>query len=90
MSEADKGDVEERIKKLEDKIDVLQKQAEGDDKIRIEAYDLKVEASSEETAMEDLMEMCSDEMENLTRRALIGEYQELEEEDLFMKIFGGE
>lgn len=38
--------------------------------------------------MRELLRMVSCEMESLTQRALIGEYQELEEEDLFFNIFG--
>ena len=90
MSESETvEDLNEKIDELENKLDRLDQRTKGKNRIKIQAYDLRIEASSEETHMRDLLRMVSCEMESLTQRALIGEYQEIEREDLHSILFGG-
>ncbi|SNR49637.1 hypothetical protein [Halorubrum vacuolatum] len=58
-------------------------------RLRIQACDLEVEAESNEESVEEMMEYLSPEMESLMRHHLAGEYEVIEEEDLFAQIFGG-
>jgi hypothetical protein len=89
VSESQKADdLEEKVEELESKIDRIDERTQGKNQIRISAYDLSIDAKSEETGMRELLRMVSCEMDSLMTQALIGEYQELEEEDLFFKIFG--
>lgn len=81
-------DIEDKVERLEAKIDRLEETAGGNNQIRIQAYDLSIKASSEETGMRELLNMCSSEMDDLMKQALIGEYQQIEREDLFGQIFG--
>lgn len=86
------SDSENKIEELERELDRLESKVDsqnrGKNRIEVRAYDLAVSASSEEASMKDLQEVASDEMETLQRRALVGEYQELEEQNLFGAIFG--
>lgn len=89
MSESQtEDDLNEKVEELENKIDRIDERTQGKNQIRIQAYDLSIDAKSEETSMQNLLRMVSCEMDSLMTQALIGEYQELEEEDLFFKIFG--
>ncbi|NLV09305.1 hypothetical protein GOC74_05090 [Halomicrobium mukohataei] len=89
MSESQtEDDLNEKVEELENKIERIDERTNGSNQIRIQAYDLSIKASSEETGMRELLSMCSAEMEDLTERALIGQYQEIEREDLFGQIFG--
>ncbi|MDL0145975.1 hypothetical protein [Halobacterium salinarum] len=83
-------DIEEQVEELEDKVESLEDQSQGRNQIEISSYDLTVQASSEEAEMEELMELCSEEMERISKRALVGEYQELEQEGLHAHLFGGD
>lgn len=85
---ANEGELREKVDELESKVERIDKRTNGSNQIRIQAYDLSIKASSEETSMRELLSMCSAEMEDLTERALIGQYQEIEREDLFGQIFG--
>jgi len=84
----DDGELRDKIEELEDKVERIDERTVGKNQIRIQAYDLSIDAKSEETGMKELLRMVSCEMESLTQRALVGEYQELEEEDLFFRLFG--
>jgi len=64
-------------------------QKQKPNKLRIQACDLEVEAESNEESVEEMMEYLSPEMESLMRHHLAGEYEVIEEEDLFAQIFGG-
>jgi hypothetical protein len=88
--ESGNADLEEKVEQLESKVDRLDQRTKGKNRIKIQAYDLRIEASSEETQMRDLLRMVSCEMESLTQRALVGEYQELEQEELHSILFGGD
>lgn len=90
MSESETEDLSEKVEELESKVDRLDQRTKGKNRIKIQAYDLRIEASSEETQMRDLLRMVSCEMESLTQRALVGEYQELEQEELHSILFGGD
>ena len=89
-SQTSDDDLEQKINELESKVERIDERTQGKNQIRIQAYDLSIDAKSEETSMRELLRMVSCEMESLTQRALIGEYQELEEEDLFFQLFGGD
>ncbi|MDL0145481.1 hypothetical protein [Halobacterium salinarum] len=79
------------LEELREKVEELEGNvAEGNSTVEMEAYDLKVRISSEEATAEELTELASGEIEMLTQRALIGEYQELEEQSLHGRLFGGE
>ena len=88
--ESGNAELEEKVEQLESKVDRLDQRTKGKNRIKIQAYDLRIEASSEETQMRDLLRMVSCEMESLTQRALVGEYQELEQEELHSILFGGD
>lgn len=89
MSESEtEENLHEKVEELEDKVERIDERTVGKNQIRIQAYDLSIEAKSEETGMRELLRMCSCEMEDLTQRALVGEYMEIEEKDLFAKLFG--
>ena len=81
-------DVQEKLDELENKVETLEEQSQGRNQLKIRAYDLTIEGSSEDTDMEDLLKMFSKEMESLTQRALIGEYQEIEDNSLHSQLFG--
>ncbi|QGA82111.1 hypothetical protein LC1Hm_1051 [Halomicrobium sp. LC1Hm] len=76
------------MEELENKVERLEDRTNGKNQIEISSHDLTVQASSEEASMEELMELCSAEMENISKRALVGEYQELEREGLHSQLFG--
>lgn len=88
MPDTETETVEEKVEELEEKIDDLEEQAAGKNQLEMEAYDLSIKASSEDMGMSELIDEVSTEMENLTERALIGEYQELENRSLHNQIFG--
>ncbi|GAA0274097.1 hypothetical protein [Halobacterium noricense] len=89
-TDSDNSELHEKVEKLENKVERLDEQAQGKNQIRIQAYDLSIDAKSEETGMRELLQMVSCEMDSMMTQALIGEYQELEQEDLFSMMFGGE
>ena len=64
-------------------------QKQKPNRLKITACDLEVEAESNEESVEEMMEYLSPEMESLMRHHLAGEYEVIEEEDLFAQIFGG-
>ncbi|MDL0144124.1 hypothetical protein [Halobacterium salinarum] len=80
----DLEELREKVERLEDR------NRDGESRVEMEAYDLKVKISSEDATVEELTELASGEIEMLTQRALIGEYQELEEQSLHGRLFGGE
>lgn len=59
-------------------------------RLHIKACDLEIEAESTSESVEEMMEQLSPEMESLMRHHLTGEYEIIEEEDLFAQIFGGQ
>jgi len=81
-------DLSRKVDELESKIERIDERTQGKNQIRIQAYDLSIDAKSEETSMRELLRMVSSEMDSLMTQALVGEYQELEEEDLFAMMFG--
>lgn len=88
MSESDTADLEEQVEELESKVERLEEKSIGKNQIRLQAYDLSIKASSEETGMRELLSMCSAEMDDMMKQALIGEYQQMEREDLFSQLLG--
>jgi hypothetical protein len=79
------------LEELREKVEELENRSrDGESRVEMEAYDLKVRISSEDATVEELTELASGEIEMLTQRALIGEYQELEEQSLHGRLFGGE
>lgn len=79
--EVSKEELEQRISNLEDK-------ANGSNRISMRAYDIQIQANSEEATMDELAEICSEQMDDMMRKALVGEYQEIERQDLFGAILG--
>jgi hypothetical protein len=57
-------------------------------KVRLKACDLEVEAYSQEMDVDEMMEELSPEMESIMRYHLKGEYEVLEEQNLFAQLFG--
>ncbi|KAA9398503.1 hypothetical protein Har1130_03775 [Haloarcula sp. CBA1130] len=88
MPDSTTEDVEEKVEELENKVERLEDRTNGKNQIEISSHDLSVQASSEEASMEELMDLCSDEMDRISKRALVGEYQELEREGLHSQLFG--
>lgn len=89
-TEGEGDSLEELREKVEELEDAKQRLAEGRTDVELEAYDLKVKISSEEENAEKLTRLASAEIQMLTERALIGEYQELESQNLHKILFGGE
>lgn len=87
MPDTEGDDLEELREKVEELED---RNRDGESRVEMEAYDLKVKISSEDATVEELTELASGEIQMLTQRALIGEYQELEEQSLHGRLFGGE
>lgn len=90
MSESETEDLSEKVEELESKVDRLEERTKGTNSIELRAYDLSVSMRSEEASMEKLAQIASCEMDTLMMKALVGEYQEIEREDLHSVIFGGD
>lgn len=78
------------LAELKDKVDRLEDRVErqsNKNQLELKAYDLQVKAQSEEASLYEIARVCSQEMNQLTERALVGEYQELEEQNLFLQLF---
>lgn len=88
MSDQSGSTVEELEDKIENLENKVERNSQGKNRIEVQAYDLRVQADSEDASMEDLQGVVSEEMEKLQEKALIGEYQALEENNLFTQIFG--
>ena len=58
-------------------------------RLRIKACDLEIEAESHEMDVDEMMEVCSPEMESVMEYHLVGDMAAIEERDLFAEIFGG-
>jgi len=79
---------ETSVEDLEQRIESLEEQTTGRNQIRMQAYDIQVQANSEDTPMQELADICSEQMDDMMQKALIGEYQELEQQDLFSVLLG--
>lgn len=80
--------LEASVQELENKVERLEEQSTGRNQIQMKAYDIRVQANSEDIGMEELASICSQQMDEMMQKALIGEYQELEEQDLFGVLLG--
>lgn len=58
-------------------------------KIRLRAYDLEVEAESEDASFQEMASVLSDEFAQIRRDAMVGEYEEIEERGLHGIFIGG-
>ena len=58
-------------------------------KLRIRACDIEVVAQSYEMDVDEMMEECAPEIREVMEYHLAGEYEIIEERDLFAEIFGG-
>ncbi|MBP1986964.1 hypothetical protein [Halolamina salifodinae] len=61
----------------------------GKNKLRFRAYDLEVEAESEEASFGEMADVLTTEFDKIRKDALIGEYEEIERENLHSVILGG-
>lgn len=59
-------------------------------KLRIRACDISIEAQSYEMDVDEMMTECAPEMREVMEYHLAGEYEIIEERDLFAEIFGGQ
>ena len=75
-------ELETEVEMLEDRIDNLE-QRNSTNRITLQSYDLRVEMSSEKCDMETITELASEELRKSEKRALYGEYQEMEEQEVF-------
>jgi hypothetical protein len=80
--------LEASVEELENKVERLENETQGRNQVQMQAYDIRINASSEDTEMEELMELCSTEMDSMLTQALVGEYQELEQEEMFSFLLG--
>ena len=88
MENPDINQLAEEIERLEGEIErIEERHNKGKTTLKIRSHDLHVQASSEDATLREMSEILGDEMEELSKRALVGEYQKLEEEDLFMGLF---
>jgi hypothetical protein len=62
--------------------------SEEKSKLKIKAHDLEVKAESTED-FETLMELCSEEMDEIMKQSMRGELEVMEEEDAHFIIGGG-
>lgn len=83
-------DIQNKVEELERKVEQIDDRTKGTNSIEMRAYDLSVSMRSEEAGMEKLAQIASCEMDTLMMKALVGEYQEIEREDLHSVIFGGD
>ena len=86
--DSDLDSPETSVEELEERIESLENETTGRNQVQMQAYDIRINASSEDTDMEELIELCSGEMNEMMRQALVGEYQELEQQDLFGVLLG--
>ncbi|WP_144798283.1 hypothetical protein [Halorubrum depositum] len=61
---------------------------ERPNKVKLKACDLEVEAQSTEMEADELVEVLSPEMESIMKHHLAGEYEVIEQRDLFAALFG--
>ena len=81
----------ERLDELEDEVEELRgKLAEGRTDVKIELWDVSVQISSEESDIDHITDLAEDLTMMATERALVGEYQELEEQNLHSRLLGGD
>ena len=64
-------------------------QKQKPNRLRIKACELEIEAESHEMDVDEMMEVCSPEMESVMEYHLVGDMAAIEERDLFAEIFGG-
>ena len=86
--ESSSESLEESVEELEQKVERLEDTTSGRNQIRMQAYDISIQAQSEDTEMGELIQLCSDEMDSMLTQALVGEYQELEQEEMFSFLLG--
>jgi hypothetical protein len=86
--DSDLDSVEASVEELEQKVERIEDSTSGRNQIRMQAYDISIQAQSEDTEMGELIELCSDEMDSMLTKALVGEYQELEQEEMFSFLLG--
>ena len=58
-------------------------------KLRMRACDIEVTAQSYEMDVDEMMDECAPQMREVMEYHLAGEYEVLEERDLFAELFGG-
>lgn len=75
------------VETLKEKVERLEENQKGKNRMTLTSHDISVRAVSEDTNLETMSEILSDEMEEMSKRALMGEYQTLEEENLFAQLF---
>lgn len=90
MTEQSESTVDELETKLENLEEKVERNSTGKNRIEVQAYDLRVKADSEDASIEELQDVASEEMEKLQEKALIGEYQELEKQNMFSLMLGGD
>ena len=79
-------ELEQQIKKLEDRVDTVE-QNNSMNRISIQSHNIRVELSSEECDLDRMTEIASEEMSEREKQAIVGEYQVMEEENLFNSLF---
>lgn len=63
----------------------------GRNEFTMRTYDLEVRAESEVSSLDEIAEICSNEMTEMQKIALYGEYQQLETgDDIIEVLFGGQ
>ena len=78
----------EHLERLEGEVErIEERQDTGRNTLELQSHDLRVKATSEDCDMQTLAVILSGELEEMSRRALIGEYQQLEQENMFMELF---
>ena len=88
VDDPDTTQLVDHLERLEGKIErIEERQDTGRNTLELQSHDLRVKATSEDCDMEKLAVILSGELEEMSRRALIGEYQQLEKENLFMGLF---
>lgn len=58
------------------------------EEVELRAYDLSVRVQSEETELEDMVDLASSEMERIMRHSLRGEMEAIEREELTLFSLG--
>jgi hypothetical protein len=76
-------EVEEKIEELENQIEKIEERQQGRNQITVQSHSIQVHLSSEDCSMRDLARIASSEMEEREKMAMVGEYQVIEEEDMF-------
>ena len=75
-------DIENELENLEDRLDRIENNSSMN-RISVQSHNIRVELNSEDCSLEKMVKMASSEMREREKMAMVGEYQVIEEEEMF-------